>query len=203
MQVVIHTPSASVKDALVLYHPTVWFDDRTLPAAESTLDNFKRLLQRDDMLLVSVAHPQQDREIDEGLREVEAALLWVKQECGLMAARHGSASANPAPYRRISLLSFTAGFKADALFMSFEAREAFNRSIDQRRSRWRGARSTCRFCTITTDSAVDRRRRRMRTCAGRWPSHRLALGTTRCYRADLVLDAVRSHDRQVLHLAYG
>jgi hypothetical protein len=241
VQVVIHMPSASVKDALVLYHPTVWFDDRTLPAAENTLDNFRRLLQRDDMLLVSVAYPQQNREIGEGLREAEAALLWVKneasralglsigrvfiaghsqgayivtrlntlhqtdgvianapgpldfeyrclleerggapgsQECGLMVARHGPASANPAPYRRISLLSFTAGFKADALFvqgvgdsaiqmrswplfkqavqactdcqrpvflevagghdalfMSFEAREAFNQFIDQRRSR--------------------------------------------------------------------
>jgi diguanylate cyclase len=43
VQVVIHMPSASVKDALVLYHPTVWFDDRTLPAAENTIDNFKRL----------------------------------------------------------------------------------------------------------------------------------------------------------------
>jgi hypothetical protein len=219
----------------------VWFDDRILPAAENTLDNFKRLLQRDDMLLVSVAYPQQNREVGEGLREAEAALLWVKneasralglsigrvfiaghsqgayvatrlntlqqtdgvianapgpldfeyrclleerggapgsQECGLMVQRYGPASANPAPYRRISLLSFTAGFKADALFVqglgdgaiqmrswplfkqavqacadcqrpvflevagghdalfiSFEAREAFNQFIDQRRSR--------------------------------------------------------------------
>jgi hypothetical protein len=241
VQVVIHLPSASVKDALVLYHPTVWFDDRTLPAAGNTLDTFKRLLPRDDMLLVSVAYPQQDREIGEGLREAEAALLWVKheasralglsigrvfiaghsqgayvvtrlntlhqtdgvianapgpldfeyrclleerggapgsQECGLMVSRYGPASANPAPYRRISLLSFTAAFKADALFvqglgdsaiqmrswplfrqavqgctdcqrpvflevagghdalfMSVEAREAFNQFIDQRRSR--------------------------------------------------------------------
>jgi hypothetical protein len=180
VQVVIHMPSTSVKDALVLYHPTVWFDDRILPAAENTLDNFKRLLQRDDMLLISVAYPQQSREIGEGLREAEAALLWAKneasralglsigrvfiaghsqgayvvtrlntmhqtdgvianapgpldfeyrclleergsapgsQECGLMVSRYGPVSANPAPYRRISLLSFTAGFKADVLFV--------------------------------------------------------------------------------------
>ncbi|MBM4217357.1 MAG: hypothetical protein FJ178_05835 [Gammaproteobacteria bacterium] len=180
VQVVIHVPPAAVKDALVLYHPTVWFDDRILGAAENTLDNFKRLLNRDDMLLVSVAYPQQNREIGEGLREAEAALLWVKneasralgvsinrvfiaghsqgayvvtrlnslqptngvianapgpldfeyrclleergsapgsQECGLMVQRYGRPSANPAPYRKISLLSYTEGFKADALFV--------------------------------------------------------------------------------------
>jgi hypothetical protein len=173
-------PAAAVKDALVLYHGTVWFDDRILPAAQNTLDSFKRLLLRDDTLLVSVAYPQQNREIGEGLREAEAALLWVKneasralgvsinrvfmaghsqgaylvtrlntmhrtdgvianapgpldfeyrclleergdaprsEECGLMSPRYGPASANPAPYRSISLLSFTQGFKADALFV--------------------------------------------------------------------------------------
>lgn len=240
VQVVIDMPPAAVKDALVLYHGTVWFDDRTLPAAENTLERFKRLLYRDDTLLVSVAYPQQDREIGEGLREAEAALLWVKneaskalgvpinrvfmaghsqgayvvtrlntlhptdgvianapgpldfefrclleerggapgsQECGLMVQRYGTASTNPVPYRRVSLLSFTEGFKADvlfvqgqddgaiqmrswplfkqavqtclncqrpvfldvagghdALFMSFEAREAFNQFIDRRRA---------------------------------------------------------------------
>jgi pimeloyl-ACP methyl ester carboxylesterase len=132
------------------------------------------------MLLVSVAYPQQNREIGEGLREAEAALLWVKndasgalgvsvnriflaghsqgayvvtrlntlhptngvianapgpldfeyrclleergsapgsQECGLMVQRYGLASTNPAPYRKISLLSFTEGFKADTLYV--------------------------------------------------------------------------------------
>lgn len=191
-QVVIHMPSASVKNALVLYHPTVWFDNLILPSAENTLEQFKRLLQRDDMLLVSVAYPQQNREVGEGLREAEAALLWVKneasealglsigrvfiaghsqgayvvtrlntlhrtdgvianapgpldfefrclleergsapasQECGLMVSRYGPASANPAPYRRISLLSFTAGFKADALFV-----QGLNDSAIQMRS---------------------------------------------------------------------
>ena len=180
VQVVIHMPSAPVREALVLYHGTVWFDDRILPAAQNTLESFKRLLLRDDTLLVSVAYPQQNREIGEGLREAQAALLWVQneasrvlgvsiqrvfmaghsqgaylvtrlntmhrtdgviasapgpldfeyrclleerggapgsEECGLMSPRYGLPSVNPAPYRRISLLSFTQGFKADALFV--------------------------------------------------------------------------------------
>ncbi|MEY3287707.1 MAG: hypothetical protein RL500_2437 [Pseudomonadota bacterium] len=240
VQVVIDMPAAAVKDALVLYHPTVWFDDQIVAAAENTLESFKRLLYRDDTLLVSVAYPQQDREIGEGLREAQAALLWVKheaskalgvsidrvfmaghsqggyvvtrlntlhptdgvianapgpldfefrclleerggapgsQECGLMVQRYGLPSTNPAPYRKISLLSFTEGFKADvlfvqgqddspiqmrswpifkqavqtctncqqrtllevpgahtALFVSSEARDAFNQFIDRRRA---------------------------------------------------------------------
>ena len=180
VQVVIHMPSAPVREALVLYHGTVWFDDRILPAAQNTLESFGRLLLRDDTLLVSVAYPQQNREIGEGLREAEAALLWVQNEasrvlgvsiqrvfmaghsqgaylvtrlntmhrtdgvianapgpldfeyrclleerggapgsdeCALMSPRYGLPSVNPAPYRRISLLSFTQGFKADALFV--------------------------------------------------------------------------------------
>jgi hypothetical protein len=180
VQVVIHMPPAPVRDALVLYHGTVWFDDRILPAAQNSLESFRRLLLRDDTLLVSVAYPQQNREIGEGLREAEAALLWVKNEasralglsigrvfiaghsqggylvtrlntlhptdgvvasapgpldfeyrclleerggaprsdeCALMVPRHGPASANPAPYRGISLLSYTQGFRADALFV--------------------------------------------------------------------------------------
>ncbi len=68
MQGVIDMPPAAVNDALVVYHPTVWFDDQIIAAAENTLGNFKRLLYRDDTLLVSVAYPQQDREIGEGLR---------------------------------------------------------------------------------------------------------------------------------------
>ncbi|MFN7856123.1 MAG: alpha/beta hydrolase family protein [Acidovorax sp.] len=179
-KVVIHIPPVAVKDALVLYHPTVWFDDQIEAAAENTLENFKRLLNRDDMLLVSVAYPEQDREIGEGLREAEAALLWVKHEaskalglpidrvfmaghsqgayvvtrlntlhptdgvianapgpldlefrclleerggepagrvCTLMVQRYGPPSANPEPYRKVSLLSFTEGFKADVLFV--------------------------------------------------------------------------------------
>ena len=43
-------------------------DNQIIAAAENTLGNFKRLLYRDDTLLVRVAYPQQDREIGEGLR---------------------------------------------------------------------------------------------------------------------------------------
>ncbi|MBM3752129.1 MAG: hypothetical protein FJW21_13285 [Acidimicrobiia bacterium] len=49
-------------------------------AAQLALDSFKRLLVRNDLLLVSVAYPQQNREMGDGVREAEAALLWVKHE---------------------------------------------------------------------------------------------------------------------------
>jgi len=241
VQVVIEQPAGPVRDVLLLFHGTVWFDDRIVPAAQQALDSFKRLLARNDFLLVSVAYPQQNREMGDGVREAEAALLWVTHEasralgvpvgriflaghsqggyvvtrlntmhptagviasapgpldfeyrclleerggapaspeCGVMVQRHGPPSANPRPYRDRSLLSFTSGFRADALFVqgladtaiqmrswplfrqaldactscqrnsvfeipggahealftSVEAREAFNRFLDQRRS---------------------------------------------------------------------
>jgi hypothetical protein len=241
VQVVIDQPAGPVRDAMLLFHGTVWFDDRIVPAAQLALDNFRRLLVRHDLLLVSVAYPQQDRAMGDGVREAEAALLWVKHEasralgvtvdriflaghsqggyvvtrlntmhptagviasapgpldfefrclleergsapaspeCGVMVQRYGVPSVNPGPYRDRSLLSFTSGLLADelfvqgladaaiqmrswplfrqaldactscqrnfvleipggpheALFMSAEAREAFNRFLDQRRS---------------------------------------------------------------------
>ena len=80
VQVLIDQPAGPVRDVLLLFHGTVWFDDRIVPAAQQALDSFKRLLLRNDLLLVSVAYPQQNREMGDGVREAEAALLWVKHE---------------------------------------------------------------------------------------------------------------------------
>ncbi|TVQ49149.1 MAG: hypothetical protein EA371_03685 [Gammaproteobacteria bacterium] len=80
VRVVIDQPPGPVADLLLVYHATVWFDDRIVAAAQHTLESFRRLLDHNDVVVVSVAYPQQDREIGEGLREAEAALLWAKHE---------------------------------------------------------------------------------------------------------------------------
>ena len=76
--VVIDKPVSDVVDVLVVYHGTVLFDDKVMEAANTTLDNFKRLLSRQDMMIVSVAYPEENLLMGDNVRESEAALLWLK-----------------------------------------------------------------------------------------------------------------------------
>lgn len=78
--VVIDTPTLGAADALLVHHGTVQFDSNLLQAATTALDNFKAILDRQDMLLVSVAYPQENLLFGDGIRQAEAALLWVKQQ---------------------------------------------------------------------------------------------------------------------------
>jgi pimeloyl-ACP methyl ester carboxylesterase len=58
-----------------------------LAAAENSLNQFKNILNRQDMMFVSVAHPQLNILFGDNIRQAEAALLWVKhkanQELGI------------------------------------------------------------------------------------------------------------------------
>ncbi|MFN3942570.1 MAG: alpha/beta hydrolase family protein [Flavobacterium sp.] len=51
-----------------------------LNAAENTLNQFKKILERTDMMLVSVAHPQLNILFGDNIVQAEAALLWVKHK---------------------------------------------------------------------------------------------------------------------------
>jgi hypothetical protein len=78
--VVIDQPALQEMDVLIVYHGTVQFDSNLIPAATNTLDNFKSILQRKDMMLVSVAYPQENVLFGDGIQQAEAALLWVQQK---------------------------------------------------------------------------------------------------------------------------
>jgi poly(3-hydroxybutyrate) depolymerase len=87
VNVVIDKPQNDVVDVLLVYHGTVAFDNKILDAANNTLDGFKRILQRTDMMIVSVAYPEENLLMGDNLVHSEAALLWVKhkaaQELGI------------------------------------------------------------------------------------------------------------------------
>ena len=87
VNVVIDKPQKDVVDVLIVYHGTVAFDNKILDAANNTLDGFKRILQRTDMMIVSVAYPEENLLMGDNLQHAEAALLWVKnnaaQELGV------------------------------------------------------------------------------------------------------------------------
>lgn len=78
VDVVIDKPANHFVDVLVAFHGTVMSDDQILPAARNTLTRVKEITNRTDVMIVSVAYPQQGRLMGDSIREAEAALLWVK-----------------------------------------------------------------------------------------------------------------------------
>ncbi len=87
VDVIIDKPALNEVDVLITYHGTVQSDSNILSAAENTLNQFKNILSRQDMMIVSVAHPQLNILFGDNINEAEAALLWVKhnanQELGI------------------------------------------------------------------------------------------------------------------------
>lgn len=80
VDVVIDKPANPIVDVIVAFHGTVMSDTQILAAAQNTLTRVREITDRNDMMIVSVAYPQEGRLMGEGIREAEAALLWVKEK---------------------------------------------------------------------------------------------------------------------------
>ncbi len=87
VDVVIDKPALNEVDVLVVFHGTVMYDSSIMTAANNTLDKFKSILDRKDMMIVSVAYPQENVLLGDNIVQGEAALLWLKnkasQELGI------------------------------------------------------------------------------------------------------------------------
>lgn len=83
VDVVIDKPANNELDVMILYHGTVLYDSNSITAAEIILDEFKDILERKDMLLVSVAYPGENMLLGDNILQAEAALLWVKNKAAL------------------------------------------------------------------------------------------------------------------------
>jgi hypothetical protein len=80
VDVIIDKPINDVVDVLVVYHGTATLDSKILEAANKILDNFKDILDRQDMMIMSVVYPEENILFGDNILEAEAALLWVKNE---------------------------------------------------------------------------------------------------------------------------
>jgi hypothetical protein len=80
VDVVIDKPGNNEVDVLMVYHGTVGFDNKIVEAAYKTLRGFKRILDRTDMMIVSVAYPEEHLLFGDNILHAEAALLWIKNE---------------------------------------------------------------------------------------------------------------------------
>jgi alpha/beta hydrolase fold len=87
VNLIIDKPNNDAVDVLLVFHGTVTYDSAILEAANNTLDKFKGILNRNDMMIVSVAYPEENLFIGDNIEHAEAALLWVKnnanQELGI------------------------------------------------------------------------------------------------------------------------
>ena len=87
VDVVIDKPALNEVDVLLVFHGTVLYDSNLMTAANTTLDKFKGILDRNDMMIVSVAYPQENVLLGDNIVQGEAALLWLKnkasQELGI------------------------------------------------------------------------------------------------------------------------
>ena len=80
VDVVIDKPALNEVDVLLIFHGTVLYDLNLMTAANTTLDKFKSVLDRNDMMIVSVAYPQENVLLGDNIVQGEAALLWLKNE---------------------------------------------------------------------------------------------------------------------------
>ena len=71
-------PRGTVFDVLVVYHGTVWSDQRIHEAATRTLNEFSRIVDRDNMMIVSVVYPEENLLMGSNIVYAEAGLLWVQ-----------------------------------------------------------------------------------------------------------------------------
>ena len=78
IDVVIDKPALNEMDVLLVFHGTVLYDSNLITAANTTLDKFKGILDRNDMMIISVAYPQENVLFGDSIIECEAALLWLK-----------------------------------------------------------------------------------------------------------------------------
>jgi hypothetical protein len=80
VKVVIDKPALNEVDVLLVFHGTVLYDSSLMTAANTTLDKFKDILDRKDMMLVSVVYPQENVLLGDNIVQGEAALLWLKNK---------------------------------------------------------------------------------------------------------------------------
>jgi poly(3-hydroxybutyrate) depolymerase len=82
VQVILDKPQGTSFDVLMVFHGTVQGtsnqDQLILEAAETTRRMFRAILDRPDILIVSVAYPQADLLFGDNLVYAEAALLWLR-----------------------------------------------------------------------------------------------------------------------------
>lgn len=120
VDIIIEKPAAAAADVLMVFHGSVAFDRDLMTAANTTLDQFKNILERKDMMIISVIYPQENVLLGDNIVVGEAALLWLKnkasQELGIQVKKIflGGHSQGGYMVTRLNTLHATNGVIANA-----------------------------------------------------------------------------------------
>lgn len=80
VDLIMEKPDQKDVDVLLVFHGTVVYDDRIHKAATRTLHAFANILEHNNIMIISVAYPEENLLIGDSMPFAEAALLWVKHE---------------------------------------------------------------------------------------------------------------------------
>lgn len=80
IDLIIDKPNLKILDVLIVFHGTVAKDSYVKTATNATLNNFKSILNNKDMMIISVAYPQENVILGNNIKLAEAAYLWVKNK---------------------------------------------------------------------------------------------------------------------------
>ncbi len=120
IDIILEKPAAASADVLMVFHGSVAFDRDLMTAANTTLDQFKNILDRKDMMIISVIYPQENVLLGDNIVVGEAALLWLKnkasQELGIQVKKIflGGHSQGGYMVTRLNTLHATNGVIANA-----------------------------------------------------------------------------------------
>ncbi len=78
VDLIIDKPDTNEFDVLMVFRGTVRRDSLILQASQNALEMFKGILDRKDMMIVSVAYPEENLLFGDNIQHAEAALLWLK-----------------------------------------------------------------------------------------------------------------------------
>jgi hypothetical protein len=80
VDLVIDKPEQDSVDVLMTFHGTTYYDSLIVQAANTSVNRFKNILDRQDMMIVGVAYPEENLLFGDNILQSEAALLWIKNE---------------------------------------------------------------------------------------------------------------------------
>jgi len=80
VDLVIDKPGANAFDVLMVFRGTLRNDSLALEASGKALERFKGILDREDMMIISVAYPEENLLFGDNIQHAEAALLWLRHE---------------------------------------------------------------------------------------------------------------------------